>query len=123
MGQFNYVTVRDGFAKQLITQFGQDMTIERHTAGSYDPSTSTGGVAKQSAACKGVVLGFSTRKIDGEAVRRGDRRILISASGLNFEIKPGDKLLIRNKPLEVIDVTAFAPAGVATHFEVQARSA
>lgn len=109
-------------AQRLLARFGQRVTLKRKSAGQYDPVTGeeTPGIeAVQQAAA--VLLDYSYQGSGeqmAEHIRKGDKRILIEAKGLQW---PPDALTLLEDAsggvwqLEM--VRTLAPAGLPVMYE------
>lgn len=117
-----YEDARDGFALDMLKDFGQLMKLTKRTEGTYDPATSSAPVQPASADVYGAVMGFKKEKVDGATVRATDKRVILAASGLTIEPDAGDTLTIGGKVHQIINCEPFAPAGIATHYNAQVRS-
>ena len=114
---FDYAKSADT-AQRLLTKFGQQVTLKRKSAGQYDPVTgeeAPGSEAVQQAAA--VLLEHKGEEY-AEHIRKGDKRILIEAKGLQW---PPDTLTLLEDINGVIwqleMVRALAPAGLPVMYE------
>lgn len=117
-----YEKMRDGSAKKLITKYGSAMTLRRVTSDTYNPSTGmTAAGTSTDYACRGLTQDYTMREIDGTNIRFGDKKVLVSASGLAILPISGDILVSGSNSYSVISVNALAPGEVAVLYTVQAR--
>ena len=109
-------------ARQLSTK-GAPLMLTRSTAGAYNPATGAAAVALTISASIGVGAAFDFPAVNapGSDILRGDKKILVSATGLSFAPQPGDYLTIGGVQHSVINVKTLAPAGVPVLYTVQAR--
>lgn len=72
---------------------------------------------------RGIVSKYRTRDIDGTLVRRGDRQVILSTSGI-VEPKAGDTVTIDDEVMTVVDADIIrpAPGQVAVAYIVQVRA-
>jgi len=68
---------------ELITEFGQTVTISRITVGTYNPDTGAATTTPATQTGKGIVEEYSAREIDGTNILRGDKRLMLSAVGIS----------------------------------------
>ena len=108
-------------ADELITEFGQAVTLKVSAGAAYDPETGSSTVTYTDQAGHGCVVDFDKKLIDGTKVRIGDKLVLLSPLGIS-EPKDGDQLVIGAETWQLVPpVTVTAPAGVAVLYEVQVR--
>ena len=108
-------------ADELITEFGQTVTLKVSAGAAYDPETGSSVVTYTDQSGHGCVVDFDKKLIDGTKVRIGDKLVLLSPLGVS-EPKDGDQLVIGVDTWQLVPpVTVTAPAGVAVLYEVQVR--
>lgn len=98
-------------AKRLLDRFGQTGSISRSTPGGYDPETGPTAPVELQAPCTVALLEFNNRQIDGELVKVGDRRALITPDAA-FEPDAGDVLTVGSEAVQVVRNRPLKPAGV-----------
>lgn len=108
-------------ASELLAEFGQDVTLTRGTAGTYNPATGKATVSDTTATGKGVVLDYNQRDIDGTLIRQGDQRVYLSVD-IGVTPQTGDSLTLGGKEWAVITSRTLAPAGTAVIHDVQIRA-
>lgn len=121
-----YERLRDSKAGPMFRKYGMSVTLRRTTQGAYNPST--GGMGAGTAVdytCLVVVTEYNDFVVDGTLVKRGDKRLLVAAKGLDITPSVGDVFLLNDGQWKVPDSTGavktLAPAGVAIMYEVQIR--
>jgi hypothetical protein len=67
-----------------------------------------------------VIEGYHEREIDGESIRRGDRKVMLAATG--EAPRTGDRLVIGGRRWVAVDVAAEEPGGLPLFFVVQVRA-
>ncbi len=108
-------------ADDLITEFGQSVTLKVASGTSYNTSTGGVTVTYTDQIGHGCTVDFDKGLIDGEKVRIGDRLVLLSPFGLT-EPTEGDKLIIGSDTWSIVPpVTVTNPAGTPVLYEVQVR--
>ena len=113
---FNYVGL-EITSLSLITRFGKDATLNRVTEGAYDPSTGTNtGASTSTQTVKAVFTDYKEMQIDGSIVQRGDRLVLVAASGIS-EPLTNDEI----DGYKVVNVKLVKPAETALLYKLQVR--
>lgn len=117
---FNYTASR-ATAKRLLTSFGQSVTITGTSAEVFDPATGgyTGG-GTVTITGVGARTKFKTMEIDGEAVQKGDVKLV-------FEGGAGVPLVGYTATLDgvvyrVMDAMPLVPAGTVVIYTLQLRA-
>jgi hypothetical protein len=118
MSAFDYVRAA-ATAHRLIAKFGRAITVRR-TANSGTAWAPTLTATDYTATA--AVLEYTARDIDGTLVKVGDRRVVISTTGLAIEPTTQDRLVIGGEEMGIVRVMKMSPAGVNVYFEVQARA-
>lgn len=114
-------------ALKLIASKGQAVTWQRRTAGAYNPATGSASVTVAEVTCTGVMLDYKDRttagvNTDGQTlVQRGDRKLLLAASGMPAAPLPGDSFVVGGESWSVVFAKPLNPAGVALLYECQVR--
>lgn len=67
-----------------------------------------------------VVVDYSQREREGTSIVTGDRKALVSATGVTPT--PQDRFRWEGADMQIVDVRRLAPAGVAVLFELQVRA-
>lgn len=109
-------------ALSLLGEFGQAVTITRTTSGGYDPAA--GGITAPTTASQSgsaVVREYARQHVDGTLIQAGDKRVILSASGLSFAPAPGDSVTAGGDVLQVVSVIERNPAGTPLVYELQGR--
>lgn len=107
-------------ATRLIAKFGQAGKISRTSGGTGDPwNPSTPTTTEYDATF--AVLEWDQKDIDGTLVKQGDRKIVLSATGLAIVPTTTDKIVIGGTPHVIGHVKPLAPGGTVVLFELSAR--
>ena len=118
-----YEDARDGFAKDLLTQFGFKAVLVVPAVGVHDHVT--GGFMP------GADKTYAVTALNG-SVKRGrakeltdakSRTVYLQASGLAIVPLPGHKLRAGGVDLEVIEVEPVAPGEVAVLYQLRVQHA
>ena len=107
-------------ADELLTEFGQAVTIRHRTAGAYDPATGAVAVTTTDETGRGVLRDYKTRHIDGTMILRGDKYVLLSPVGITAP-DTDDRIVIGGVDYAVVSIETEAPAGTALLHTVQIR--
>lgn len=108
-------------AQELLTEFGQPVTLTRATPGSYDPSTgATASATSETYTVHACVFGYAQRDIDGQTVRVGDQVAYLPTIGAVLP-RTGDTLTVGGTVFSVVAGRQINPAGTAVLFEAQLR--
>ena len=112
-------------ANELLSEFGQAVTIRRQTSGGYDPETGTTSVTTTNETGNGAVFDFGMHK-SGQSftaeslILAGDKQLLLSPIGVSAPL-PGHLAIIGGETWNIVSIKATAPAGLAVLFECQLR--
>jgi hypothetical protein len=108
---FNYAGTQQS-AYNLLSKFGQAITIVRTINESYDPVTSAVTATTTTQAARGVTLNYNSKDVDGVLILRGDQQLFLSPVGI---IAPaiGDKVTINSVDWMVTMVDELNPGGTA----------
>ena len=107
-------------AHRMLERFGRAITLVRVEAGDYDPDASAAATYEHQYAGIGAVFAYAQREMDGDQVRTGDQRLLLSADGVPTP-QTGDKVVIGCDTWSVVRCETLAPAGVPVLHTVQLR--
>lgn len=111
-------------ALQLITEFGQTVTLKRTQAGEYDPETGTRGnglVEEQPA--QGILLDYTGIEFQASTqIQQGDKKLKVAAKGLGWPPGLANKAVIQGMTYSVINVNETNPAGTPLVYTLQVRS-
>lgn len=103
---------------KLIAQFGRYVSIKRDDKGVYSPLTNSfTGASNQQFTVKAVITGYRINEIDGELVKRTDKKVLFDSSA---DIRKGD-IIIDGDNYTVIDIEVINPGEKIILFKAQAR--
>lgn len=110
-------------ALRMISEKGRSVTIRRPDAGqSYDPANDTMSAgAPEEVVIKVVFTGFKINEVDGELIRREDKRVLIAAAALPFAPAQSDLLIDGGVEYSIINTETVQPGDVPLLYKVQVR--
>lgn len=106
-------------ATELLTEYGQAVTIKRITGGSDDPVTGVA-VAGTTASLSsvGVLRPYPDRLIDGTRITASDRELTLDAS---VEPLMTDKITVQGQDWNIAAIVGHSPAGTVLCYRVQVR--
>lgn len=111
-------------ALETLTEYGQPVTLSHGTPGAYDPATGT--VASTVITQPGFAaeLSYSARDIDGTLILRGDKKLLLAASGITAPTVDDTVTVgtVGTVVYTIKSINTLAPAGVAVIHELQGRA-
>ena len=105
-------------AADALREAGAPVVLVRVAEGAYDPATGAAALTETRINTIGAQFGYRASEIDGDTIRRGDRRILLVPA-----VAPavGDVIEIGASRLRVLAVETVAPAGIPVLYKVQGR--
>ncbi len=111
-------------ALQMITEYGQPVTLRNLQRGEYDPEASAPAppiVVEQEAL--GLLLEYSGREFEASSlILTGDKKLKIPAQGLAWVPGLGSKVLIQGVEWAIVPpIKEINPAGTPILYELQVR--
>ncbi len=112
-------------ALEMITAFGQPVTISNTVPGEYDPETggeALGATVEQTA--QGILLDFTGQEFQNNSlIRQGDKKLKIAAQGLAWVPGLLDKVVAQGRTWSIVPpLKEIDPAGTPILYELQVRS-
>ena len=112
-------------ALEMITEFGQPVTISKTASGEYDPETggeAPGATVEQIA--QGILLDFTGQEFQNNSlILQGDKKLTIAAKGLAWVPDLLDKVVIQGRAWSIVPpLKEINPAGTPILYELQVRS-
>lgn len=112
-------------ALEMITEFGQPVTIRATTAGEYDPETGSAppdSTKEQTA--QGILLDFSGQEFQNNSlIKQGDKKLKIAAQGLEWAPDLLNKVIVQGRTWSIVPpLKEINPAGTPILYELQVRS-
>jgi hypothetical protein len=108
-------------AKDLLTRYGEQVTVVRDQSGSYDVQLASvvfNGVVSFNAF--GVPTRYTESEIDNEMIRRSDTRFIMEKPDLEPEVN--DKIDLNNQTHRVLDVQRIRLSGQNIIYILQLRA-
>jgi hypothetical protein len=112
-------------ALEMITEFGQPVSIRVITVGEYDPET---GTAQQDIiteqAAQGILLDFTGKEFQNNSlIKQGDKKLKIAAQGLAWVPDLLNKVIVQGRSWSIVPpLKEINPAGTPILYELQVRS-
>lgn len=116
----SFYTEMASVANDLLSEYGQPVTLMHHQAGVYDPSLGTVAIANAIETAVGAVFDYKSSEIDGTLIQRGDKKLLISVTGIT-EPKLNDSVTIGAKTYVIKSINEINPAGTVVMYQCQIR--
>lgn len=112
-------------ALEMITEFGQPVTIRDIKPGEYDPDTDSAGpdtIIEQSA--QGILLDFTGLEFQNNSlIKQGDKKLKVAAQGLAWAPDLLNKVVIQGRTWSIVPpLKEINPAGTPILYELQVRS-
>jgi len=112
-------------ALEMITEFGQPVTIRAITVGEYDPDTGSAPpdtVTDQTA--QGILLDFTGQEFQNNSlIKQGDKKLKIAAQDLAWAPQLLNKVIVQGRAWSIVPpLKEINPAGTPILYELQVRS-
>ncbi|MDP9528500.1 hypothetical protein [Pseudomonas protegens] len=112
-------------ALEMITEFGQPVTIRDFKPGEYDPDTDSAGpdtIIEQTA--QGILLDFTGLEFQNNSlIKQGDKKLKVAAQGLEWAPDLLNKVIIQGRTWSIVPpLKEINPAGTPILYELQVRS-
>jgi hypothetical protein len=112
-------------ALELITEFGQAVTLRDIVKGAYNPGT--GGSPPDTVTeriAQGILADYTGREFqDNSLIQQGDKKLKIAAAGLASPPSLQSKVVIQGKTWSIVPpLKEINPAGTPLLYELQVRS-
>ena len=108
---------------------GQAITLTRQSTGTYNPATGTNAVTTSTQNCTGVVIEYDAKAIDGDLVRMGDKKLLLSplntaGTAITAPVPDESTVTLADASVWTVkNVDTLDPAGTAILYTLQIRGA
>ncbi|BAO62820.1 hypothetical protein PPC_3473 [Pseudomonas protegens Cab57] len=112
-------------ALEMITEFGQPVTIRDIKPGEYDPDTDSAGpdtIIEQTA--QGILLDFTGLEFQNNSlIKQGDKKLKVAAHWLVWAPDLLNKVIIQGRTWSIVPpLKEISPAGTPILYELQVRS-
>ena len=118
----SFYTEMQQTATDMLTEFGQAVTLSRQTVGAYDTATGTSAVTVTTQTGKGVLLDYGTKDIDGTLILATDKQLLLSVTGITVPIV-GDTATVNGIIYAIMRIKDLSPAGTSVMLDCNLRVA
>ncbi|WP_417585321.1 hypothetical protein [Pelagibacterium sp.] len=115
-----------GLALEMLTEFGQPVTLRDTVPGEYDPitgGTTPGTVTEQVGSCILQEYGLQesgAANLAGSDIRQNDKKILIAAKGLTPPTL-STQVIAGGHTWTAVNIKEINPAGTPLVYEIQGR--
>lgn len=112
-------------ALEMITEFGQPVTIRAMTVGEYDPETGSAPPdSTKEQIAQGILLDFAGQEFQNNSlIKQGDKKLKIAAQGLEWVPDLLNKVIIQGRSWSIVPpLREVNPAGTPILYELQVRS-
>ena len=120
----DYTRLRS-MSNQQLKDKGLACTITKQTAGTYSTSTGVASVSTSTQSAYGALFDYENKNIDGTLVKKGDRRLLLSALNTAGAVltapSVNDTVTANSVIYTIVAVRPIAPSGVAVAYDCQIR--
>lgn len=108
-------------ATELLTEFGQAVTVNIKTGTVYDTSIAAMTVTSIAQPGIGALFDLGSRDVNGSMVQSGDKKLLLSVSGMTATPKVDDTVDISGITYPITSVNQISPAGVKVMYKCMLR--
>lgn len=109
-------------AKDLISEFGKDLTFIVKDTETYNPVTGVTTVGESSVVVKGSPpFPYERRYIDGDVVKEGDMETLIAAQDLTITPDEGQRVEFDGEKWHVVSIRRIYSGSLVAAFRLQLR--
>ena len=116
---FDYGSIVNVAVSQIADK-GRSVILNRFTSGTYNPSTGTvSGASRSSETVSAVVTDYKDNQIDGGAIKRGDKMLIISADQSPASLQ--DSFEIDGDEYQIVNIESVSPSGVDIIYKIQVR--
>jgi hypothetical protein len=108
-------------ASKLMAKFGGVVTINRVTAGVYNPTTGTASETVAGTVVRGVLEDVNVREVN-DLIQSGDKRLTVAAADVAAVPSTADRVLIGGVTHQIIRVTTIEQDNTAITHELILRA-
>ena len=109
----------------LLNQHGKTLTLKKNTVGSYNPATGTVNKTTTTHSVKGYFFDYVDNMVDGDAVQRGDRRVVLKTVDTRGSAlqkpDPDDLITYGGETVKVVKASIIESGGAPKCFLLQVR--
>ncbi|UVM02019.1 hypothetical protein LOY41_12245 [Pseudomonas atacamensis] len=121
----NFYDEMAAIAIEMITEFGQPVTIRATTIGEYDPETGSAPAdSTKEQTAQGILLDFTGQEFQNNSlIKQGDKKLKIAAQGLEWGPELLNKVVVQGRTWSIVPpLKEINPAGTPILYELQVRS-
>jgi len=101
---------------------GRDITITRDVPGTYDPEDgSVVETAPLTWKTRGLLLNYNDALVNGEDIKRGDRRLYVKIKNTTYVAAIGDKVDVKTAVLTVVNFKTIELTATTIVYILQVR--
>jgi hypothetical protein len=108
-------------ASKLMAKFGGEVTINRVTAGVYNPATGTASEVVAGTVVRGVMEDVNVREVN-DLIQSGDKRLTVAAADLVATPSTADRVVVGSLTHQIIRVTTIEQDNTAITHELILRA-
>jgi hypothetical protein len=108
-------------ASKLMAKFGGEATINRVTAGVYNPTTGTASETVAGTVVRGVMEDVNVREVN-DLIQSGDKRLTVAAADVEAVPSTADRVLIGGITHQIIRVTTIEQGNTPITHELILRA-
>ena len=108
-------------ASKLMAKFGGEVTINRVTAGVYNPTTGTASETVAGTVVRGVMEAVNVREVN-DLIQSGDKRLTVAAADVEAVPSTADRVLIGGITHQIIRVTTIEQGNTPITHELILRA-
>ncbi len=120
----DYTRLRS-MSNQQLKDKGLACTITKQTAGTYSTSTGVASVSTSTQSAYGALFDYENKNIDGTLVKKGDRKLLLSALNTAGAVltapSVNDTVTANSVTYTIVAIRPIEPSGVAVAYDCQIR--
>lgn len=110
-------------ARRLIQENGRSVTLVKD---SRTPDDNTkpwlgGDTNDTSVTLNAAIVQYREQDIDGDRIRRGDRRAIVEVPTGNDDLRQFDRLIDRNETWGIVSINKIEPADITVVYVMQIR--
>ena len=108
-------------ASKLMAKFGGVVTINRVTAGVYNPTTGTASEVVAGTVVRGVMEDVNVREVN-DLIQSGDKRLTIAAADLTTPPSTADRVVVGAVTHQIIRVVTIEQGNTQITYELTLRA-
>ena len=108
-------------ASKLMAKFGGVVTINRVTAGVYNPTTGTASEVVAGTVVRGVMEDVNVREVN-DLIQSGDKRLTIAAADLAVAPSTADRVVVGTVTHQIIRVVTIEQDNTQITYELTLRA-